>query len=105
MPDSRAIPTATKTAAFSTTDFNGNCVIDGRRQENVYWTATPPSGHYIARVDTYSMCGTALATWHVAATLSGQSLGLGTGFSHDTDAAYFAHGAGAGLTALEFDIP
>ncbi len=86
-------------------DSNANCVIDGRRQENVYWTVAPPSGHYIARVDTYSMCGTALATWHLAATLDGQSLGLATGFSHDTDAAYFPHGAGAGLTALEFDIP
>ena len=25
-------------------DSNANCVIDGRRQENVSWTVAPPSG-------------------------------------------------------------
>jgi hypothetical protein len=85
-------------------DSNANCVIDGRRMENVYWTVAPPSGKYIARVDTASLCGEAQADWQLAVTLNGQSLGRAFGWSHDTDA-QMPHGAGAGVTALTFDVP
>ena len=85
-------------------DSNSNCVIDGRRLENIYWTETPPSGHYIVRVDTWSLCGVPSANWHLEVTLNGNSLGSAAGTSLDSDAA-LPHGQGDGLTALQFDVP
>jgi hypothetical protein len=85
-------------------DSNSNCVIDGRRLENIYWTETPPSGHYIARVDTWSLCGVPQANWHLDVTLNGNPLGSAAGSSLDSDAA-LPHGKGDGLTALQFDVP
>jgi hypothetical protein len=86
-------------------DSNGLCVIDGRRRENVYWTQTPPSGHYIVRVETYSMCSEAQANWSVAITKgSDPALAIVHGVSRDSDT-LAKRGRGAGLTAFEFDIP
>jgi hypothetical protein len=85
-------------------DSNASCVIDGRRMENIYWTTTPPSGHYIARVDAFSLCGEIQADWVLSATLDGNDLGHAFGTMRDSDT-MFNHGPGAGLTALEFDIP
>lgn len=98
-------PNGYKAGGILDFDSNANCLIDGRRVENVYWTLTPPSGHYIARVDTYSMCGEAQANWNLRVTLADQTLGLSSGYSRDNDAAAFPHGAGAGVKAFEFDIP
>lgn len=97
-------PNGWKSGGILDYDSNANCVIDGRRVENIYWTVTPPSGHYIARVDTWSMCGEAQANWKLAATLGDQNLGIASGYSRDSDAA-LPHGVGAGVKALEFDIP
>ncbi|MDF2698074.1 MAG: hypothetical protein K0S65_6457, partial [Labilithrix sp.] len=36
-------------------DSNAMCVQDGQRAENVIWTDAPPKGHYIVRVDTFSL--------------------------------------------------
>jgi hypothetical protein len=85
-------------------DSNSNCVIDGRRLENIFWSATPPSGHYIVRVDTWSLCGVPQANWHAAVTLNGAPAGSAAGQSLDSDAA-LPHGKGKGLTVLEFDVP
>ncbi|MCU1277592.1 MAG: hypothetical protein JWM53_1138 [bacterium] len=104
VPGQPGDPNGYKDGGILDYDSNANCVIDGRRQENVFWTVAPPSGHYLVRVDTYSMCGEAQANWSLAVTLDSQSLGLASGRSHDSDAA-FAHGVGAGVKALEFDIP
>jgi hypothetical protein len=86
-------------------DSNSTCVIDGRRVENIYWTQPPPSGHYIARVETYSLCGDFEATWNLAVTSGAETLGsIVHGFSRDSDT--LGHrGKGAGVTAIEFDIP
>jgi hypothetical protein len=86
-------------------DSNSNCVIDGRRQEDVIWAMTPPSGHYIARVDTASLCSESIAVWSVAATLNGTVVAASTGFGRDTDAALYSHEQGAGVLALQFDVP
>jgi len=84
-------------------DSNSQCVIDGRRRENVFFTQ-PPSGHYLARVDTFSLCGEPLARWTLAVMLDGvviaQSHGVGT-----PDDAAFKHDQGAGVLASEFDVP
>jgi hypothetical protein len=83
-------------------DSNANCQIDGRRKEVIYWTQPPPSGHYIARVDAYSLCGESQATWSVV--VAGAASGMASGYSLDRDTAY-PHDANAGVTALEFDVP
>ncbi len=84
-------------------DSNSGCLIDGRRQENVIWQIEPPVGHYVARVDAFSMCEESHAYWTVEALREGESLGRAEGESlpADTD---LPHGAGAGVTALEFDV-
>jgi hypothetical protein len=85
-------------------DSNSNCQIDGRRREIAYWTVLPPPGHYIARVDTYSLCGQPQASWKLTAALNDLPLGNASGFALPSDTA-FAHDANGGVTALEFDIP
>jgi hypothetical protein len=85
-------------------DSNSSCVIDGRREENVYWTVAPPHGHYVVKVDTWSLCAQAGARWHVTASLGGQVLAQASGTAIDTDTR-FAKDAAAGVLALEFDVP
>jgi len=84
-------------------DSNAQCLIDGLRNENVFWTVPPPGGHYVVRVDTFNMCSQQVAHWTVTVTLDDQVLGTYRGTSTDTDTR-FAHGAGAGLTVGEFDL-
>jgi hypothetical protein len=85
-------------------DSNANCVIDGARAEDVIWTQTPPSGHYLVRVDTFSLCGESAARWTVEVTLRGAVLARAHGQSGDADTRG-PHDRGAGLRALEFDVP
>jgi hypothetical protein len=85
-------------------DSNANCVIDGRREEDVTWPTAPPSGHYVVRVDAASLCAQPIARWTVRATLNGADVGEAQGISLDADTRE-AHGAGAGVTALEIDVP
>ena len=85
-------------------DSNANCEIDGLRQEDVTWAQTPPSGHYLVRVDTASLCGAPSAHWTVHVTLADQPLGAASGTSLDSDTRG-AHDRGAGLLALGFDVP
>jgi hypothetical protein len=85
-------------------DSNANCVIDGRRQENVIWKDQPPSGHYLVRVDTPSLCAESFANWTVTARLEGKVVGSAVGESLETDTE-MPHVSGAGVLALEFDVP
>jgi hypothetical protein len=85
-------------------DSNADCVIDGLRQEDVTWADEPPSGHYLVRVDTASLCGQPDAHWMVQVTLDGAALAAASGLSLDTDTEG-AHDRGAGLLALGFDVP
>lgn len=104
VPGQPSDPNGFKNGGILDFDSNGNCMIDGRREENIFWTVAPPSGHYIARVDTYSMCGEYIANWRLAVTFNDGNLGQASGFGRDSDA-QLPHGAGQGVTALEFDIP
>jgi hypothetical protein len=103
LPGMTADPDAWKLGGILDFDSNANCVIDGRRREEVSFAA-PPSGHYIVRVDTFSLCGEPQAWWQVAATLDGAPKGQASGYALPSDTA-FKHEAGAGLTALAFDVP
>jgi hypothetical protein len=84
-------------------DSNANCVIDGLRQENVLWRETPPAGHYIARVDTFSLCSEVSAHWRVRAFRSGRQIAEASGSSFESDTRQ-PHDRGAGVTAIELDL-
>jgi hypothetical protein len=85
-------------------DSNARCIADGQREEDVVWSDFPPSGHYLVRVDTFSLCGSPGATWRVDAVLDGKTLAGATGTSTDNDLR-FDHGRGGGVLAVELDIP
>jgi hypothetical protein len=83
-------------------DSNEGCQIDGRNRENVVWTGQPPEGHYVVRVDAFSLCGQVSAAWHAIAYSPQATLGEASGVL--TGAAIRdAPTAGAGVTAFEFD--
>jgi hypothetical protein len=85
-------------------DSNANCVIDGRRQEDVVFTQGPPPGDYVIRVDTFSLCGQPDAQWQVSAALGdGTPAGSARWEAVDADTRG-SHGAGAGRTAFTFTI-
>jgi hypothetical protein len=86
-------------------DSNANCVIDGRRQENIIFGNPPPSGQYTVRVDAFSMCGQASAQWTVTVTdMDGNPVrNPATWQATDADTRG-AHGLGAGRLALDFPL-
>jgi hypothetical protein len=104
VPGQPSDPNAWKSGGILDFDSNASCMIDGLNQEDVYWTVPPPSGHYLVRVDAFSLCGEAQADWTVQAVLNGAVVGAASGSAHDSDTA-FPHVAGAGVLALEFDVP
>lgn len=85
-------------------DSNAACVQDGRRAENVVYADKPPSGHYVVRVDTFSLCKAAGARWRVEGFSDGVSIGAAQGSSTEYDTR-FSHDRGAGVLALELDVP
>ena len=103
-PGSEPDATAYLSGGILDQDSNANCVIDGRRRENVTWAQAPPAGHYLVRVDTFSLCSAAYANWKVTATLFGKVVGVAVGESTDTDV-QMPHDQGAGVLALQFDVP
>ena len=88
-------------------DSNANCVIDGRDRENVIWTGVAPAGHYIVRVDAFSLCGQVSAAWHATASYPAGGLSPVQEASGvlTTASTRNAPTAGAGITAFEFDYP
>jgi len=85
-------------------DSNEDCQIDGRDRENVVWTGQPPAGHYVVRVDAFSLCGQMSAAWHAIAYTPQGTVGEASGVLTDA-ATREVPTAGAGLTAFEFDYP
>jgi hypothetical protein len=85
-------------------DSNGNCVLDGRRTENVVWTMPAPSGRYIVRVDTFSLCSLSFSYWSVDVLQRGVRIATAQGVSRLPDTRP-SHTAGGGITALETDVP
>jgi hypothetical protein len=84
-------------------DSNAGCVIDGRCSENVIWAVAAPAGDYVARVDTFSLCGNSAARWTVEALLNGVSLGKAEGEALPSSQR-FSKGKGSGFTALSFTV-
>jgi hypothetical protein len=105
-----------KRAANLDFDSNGQCAIDGRRQEDVTIAEAPPPGHYTVRVDTFALCGQSSSRWKVTIYRDGMARAEATGVATPYDG-YPAQGAGlkfgrdlrpgtegAGQTAVEFDL-
>ncbi len=95
-------PNAWKSGGILDVDSNASCVIDGLRREDVVYAEAAPLGHYVVRVDTFSLCAAAFAHWTVVALADGVVVGKATGSSFESDTA-FAHDRGAGVLALEID--
>ena len=85
-------------------DSNANCVIDGKRQEDVIWPNAPPPGTFIVRVDAASLCGQPIANWTVRAMLYGKQIAEAQGVAFDADTRG-PHDVGAGVTALTLVVP
>lgn len=102
-------PYAAATAPYLDFDSNANCVLDGRRQENVIFQVAPPPGDYTVRVDAPSMCGQVDAEWTVSATLTDAYMNktvIKSAQWEATDAdTRGSHTAGAGRLAFTFTIP
>lgn len=103
LPGFPADPGAMAQAGVLDFDSNAECRIDGRRQEDVVF-ATPPAGHFVVRVDTFSLCGQPDANWTVEARRAAQVFATARGESTAFDTRP-PHENGAGVTALEFDQP
>jgi hypothetical protein len=85
-------------------DSNAQCVLDGRNQEDIVYKDAAPSGHYIARVDAFSLCGQTIADWRVEARVDGALVAAAAGTAVDADT-IGPHERGAGATALAIDLP
>lgn len=97
-------PSAWKAGAVLDFDSNAQCVIDGRRRENVVWKDTAPPGTYTVRVDTFSLCDEAAARWSVEVYLGGERTSGARGQSIEVDTRG-PHDRGAGVLALTFEVP
>ena len=104
MPGAPPDPEAWKQGGLLDLDSNGQCVIDGRNQERVVWKTTPPPGHYLVRVDAFSLCGQAGAQWNVEVLLRGEPIAAARGAS-TAASSRTPHDLGAGVLAVEFDVP
>ena len=101
-------PGAITAAGALDVDSNSQCLIDGRREENVIWqgaTAAPPHGSYAVLVDTFSLCAAATAHWTVDVYRDGtpSSIAHAEGTVVDSDTRG-AHVASSGVRALSFDF-
>ncbi len=108
-------PNAYLTGGILDQDGNASCTRDGAPHEDVVWktrTATSgamiapviPSGEYTVRVDARSMCGDASEAWAVTVYSHGEVLSHAKGIATPYDVTYEPHGAGAGVTALHFQL-
>jgi hypothetical protein len=101
-------PNAITAAGILDVDSNSQCLIDGRREENVIWqgpTAAPPHGSYAVLVDAFSLCGAPTAHWRADVYRDGNPASIahaeGTVVDSDTRG---AHVASSGVRALSFDF-
>ena len=101
-------PNAAAAGGILDFDSNAQCLIDGRREENIVWRgpmAAPPAGAYSVLVDTFSLCAATTAHWQVDVFRDGndQSVGHAEGTVSDADTRG-AHEASSGVQALTFDM-
>lgn len=88
-------------------DGNKDCERMPHPNEHVVWSMPPPSGEYVVRVDTPSLCGDGSAAWYVAVyrTIDGVTEVIGSARGTSTpDHVLLPRGRGAGITALRFSL-
>jgi len=98
-------PMGPETGGVLDYDSNSQCVIDGRREENVVWRgalATPPNGAYAVLVDAFSLCGATTAHWDVDVLVAGVQGPHAEGTVTDGDTRG-DHVASSGIRALDFN--
>ena len=81
-------------------DAHSGCVDDGLQSEQAQFAGT---GHYIARVDAFSLCGAGSAPWTLSVYVDGTLRDRASGTALPTDTRG-PHERGAGLSALTFDL-
>ncbi|MBV8760960.1 MAG: hypothetical protein JO257_26940 [Deltaproteobacteria bacterium] len=101
-------PNAAAAGGILDFDSNAQCLIDGRREENIVWRgpmAAPPAGGYRVLVDTFSLCAATTAHWDVDVFRDGndQSTAHAEGTVTEADTRG-AHEASSGVQALTFDL-
>lgn len=97
-------PSAYRSGGILDLDSNGNCVLDGRREERASWQQPPPAGVYTVRVATASLCAESVAHWTLEVWLGGARTQVVYGTAQPWDTRFGA-GIGAGTEALEFTVP
>jgi hypothetical protein len=102
-PGAPADSTVRRAGGYLDVDSNPACQIDNRDRERVIWTGPAPAGHYIVRVDAFSLCGLKATTWHATALQRARLIQDTWGTITSAQAA-MPHGAGSGMTAFEFDV-
>lgn len=99
-------PNAPAAGGILDDDSNAQCLIDGRREENVVWrgaTAIPPSGTYAVLVDTFGLCGAPTAHWTIDVFAHGDATAIAHAEGTVTEAdTRNAHEASSGIHALTF---
>lgn len=91
-------------AGYLDADSNAQCVLDGRQRESVIYPDSAPRGRYRVRIDTFSLCGQASAYWQLEVRTNGGLLATARGQSLPSSTRG-SHGQGAGVLALEVDVP
>ena len=84
-------------------DSNAQCLIDGHREETIFWPKDPAPGRYEVRVDAFSLCGEEAARWKLTISQGGTTIDERFGQAGEADTRR-THGAGAGLLVTFFDI-
>jgi hypothetical protein len=97
-------PNAYRDGAVLDLDSNGNCAIDGRRQERASWSTAAPPGEYTVKVATASLCDESVAHWTLQVWLAGELVQTIQGISQAYDTR-FGSGLGAGQLAGRFTVP
>jgi hypothetical protein len=101
-------PDAAAAGGILDVDSNAQCLIDGRREENIAWRgamAMPPTGEYAVLVDTFSLCAATTAHWKVDVFRDGSEPSIAHAEGTVTDAdTRGAHEAGSGIRALTFSF-
>lgn len=103
-PEQEPDPDGWRSGATLDVDAQAGCTAVGRRRERVRWPVAPAPGSYLVRVDTFDLCGAAVARWRVQALRAGVVIAEAQGVSTQADTR-FSHDAGAGVRALGFEVP
>ncbi len=105
-PGTPSDPIAWRSGGRLDHDGNRACRRDPRPREHVIWSVPPPAGRYLVRVDARSLCGDAVGYWYAAVYRDGGLEPLATAAGIATvDHTRLPHGTGAGITAIELDLP